>query len=115
LLSADYIFISVSCLTIRAACPTHLIFLDLSILKVFVETSSTSQFCAGTVTIKLKPSLMIVDAPWCVPHTVIGEDFQTPTVKEEIHRYSSQYSARFRVHPNDQVMNFMVQPDSRRL
>jgi hypothetical protein len=37
---------------------------------------------------------MIVDAPWYVPNTVIRRDLQTPTVKEEIHRYSSQYMAR---------------------
>jgi hypothetical protein len=32
---------------------------------------------------------MIVDAPWYVPNTVIRRDLQTPTVKEEIRRYSS--------------------------
>jgi hypothetical protein len=37
---------------------------------------------------------MIVDAPWYVPNTVIRRDLQIPTVKEEIRRYSSQYSAR---------------------
>jgi hypothetical protein len=37
---------------------------------------------------------MIVDAPWYLPNTVIRRDLQTPTVKEEILRYSSQYSAR---------------------
>jgi hypothetical protein len=37
---------------------------------------------------------MMVDAPWYVPNTVIRRDLQTPTVKEEIRRYSSQYSAR---------------------
>jgi hypothetical protein len=37
---------------------------------------------------------MIVDAPWYVPNTAIRRDLQTPTVKEEIRRYSSQYSAR---------------------
>jgi hypothetical protein len=45
---------------------------------------------------------MIVDAPWYVPNTVIRRDLQIPTVKEEIRRYSSQYSARLRAHPNDQ-------------
>jgi hypothetical protein len=47
---------------------------------------------------------MIVDAPWYVPDTVIRRDLQTPTVKEEIRRYSSQYSARL-----------MELPDNRRL
>jgi hypothetical protein len=40
-----------------------------------------------------KALCMIGDAPWYVPNTVIRRDLQTPTVKEEIHRYSSQYSA----------------------
>jgi hypothetical protein len=42
---------------------------------------------------------MIVDAPWYVPNTVIGRDLQTPTVKVEIRRYSSQYRARLSAHP----------------
>jgi hypothetical protein len=33
---------------------------------------------------------MTVDAPWYVPNTVIRRDLQILTVKEEIHRYSSQ-------------------------
>jgi hypothetical protein len=37
---------------------------------------------------------MIVDAPWHVSNTGIRRDLQIPTVKEEIHLYSSQYSAR---------------------
>jgi hypothetical protein len=32
-------------------------------------------------------------APWYVPNTVIPRDLQIPAVKEEICRYSSQYSA----------------------
>jgi hypothetical protein len=32
---------------------------------------------------------MIVESPWFVPHTLIPGDLQTPTVKEEIRRYSS--------------------------
>jgi hypothetical protein len=42
-----------------------------------------------------------VDAPWYVPNTVIRTDLQTPTAKAETRRYSSQYSARLSVHPND--------------
>jgi hypothetical protein len=42
---------------------------------------------------------MVVDTPWCVPNTVIRRDIQIPTVKEEIHHYSSQYSARLNAHP----------------
>jgi hypothetical protein len=31
-----------------------------------------------------KTLLMIVDAPWFVPNTVIRRDLQTPTIKKEI-------------------------------
>jgi hypothetical protein len=58
---------------------------------------------------------MIVDAPWYVPNTVIRRGLQTPTVKEEIRRYSSQYSARLSAHPNDLIINRMELPDNRRL
>jgi hypothetical protein len=51
---------------------------------------------------------MIVDAPWYVPNTAIRRDLQIPTIKAEILRYSSQYSARLSAHPNDL-------PDKRRL
>jgi hypothetical protein len=58
---------------------------------------------------------MIVDAPWYVLNTVIRNDLQTPTVKEEIRRYSSQYSAHLSAHPNDLIVNLMELPDNRRL
>jgi hypothetical protein len=58
---------------------------------------------------------MIVDAPWYVPNTVIRRDLQVPTVKEEIRRYSSQYSARLSPHPNDITVNLIELPDNRRL
>jgi hypothetical protein len=58
---------------------------------------------------------MIVDAPWYVPNTVIRRDLQTPSVKEEIGRCSSQYSARLSTHTNDLVVNLMAQPDNKRL
>jgi hypothetical protein len=58
---------------------------------------------------------IIVDALWYVPNTVIRRDLQTPTVKEEIRRYSSHYSARLRAHPNDLALNLMELPDNRRL
>jgi hypothetical protein len=50
---------------------------------------------------------MIVDAPWYVPNMVIPRDLQKPTVKEEIHRYSSQYSARLSAHPTDLIVNLI--------
>jgi hypothetical protein len=59
--------------------------------------------------------LMIVDAPWYVPNTVIRRALQTPTAKEEIRRYSSQYSARLSTHPNGLVANLMELPGNRRL
>jgi hypothetical protein len=55
---------------------------------------------------------MIVDAPWYVPNTVIRTDLQIPTVNEEICRYSSQYSARLRAHPNDLTVNLIELPDN---
>jgi hypothetical protein len=58
---------------------------------------------------------MTVDAPRYVPNRVIRRDLQIPTVKEEIRRYSSQYSARLSAHPNVLVVNLMDLPDSRRL
>jgi hypothetical protein len=56
---------------------------------------------------------IIVDAPWCVPNTVIRRDLQTPTIKKEIRHYSSQYSVRLSVHPDNLVVNFMAKSDSR--
>jgi hypothetical protein len=58
---------------------------------------------------------MIVDAPRYVPNTVIPWDLRTPTVKQEIRRYSSQHSARLSAHPNGLAVNLMEQPDNRRL
>jgi hypothetical protein len=51
---------------------------------------------------------MTVDAAWYVLNTVMRTDLQTSSVREEIHHYSSQYSARQGVHPNDLVVNFMT-------
>jgi hypothetical protein len=56
-----------------------------------------------------------VTLPWYVPNTVIRRDLQIPAVKEEIQRYSSQYSARLSAHPNDLRANLMELPDTRRL
>jgi hypothetical protein len=58
---------------------------------------------------------MILDAPWCVPNTVIRRDLQISTVKGEIRCYSSQYSARLNTHPNDLRVNLIELPDNRRL
>jgi hypothetical protein len=48
-------------------------------------------------------------------NTVIRKDLQIPTVKEEIRRYSSQYSARLSAHSNDLIVNPIELPDNRRL
>jgi hypothetical protein len=58
---------------------------------------------------------MRMDAPWYVPNTVIRRDLQIPTVKAEIRRYRSQYSARLNAHPNDLTVNLTELPDNRRL
>jgi hypothetical protein len=58
---------------------------------------------------------MIVNSPWYAPNTVIRRDLQIPSVKEEIRRYSSQYSARLSAHSNDLIVNLMELPDNRRL
>jgi hypothetical protein len=42
-------------------------------------------------------------------NTVILRDLQIPTVKEEIRRYSSQYSA----HQNGLIVNLMELPDNK--
>jgi hypothetical protein len=55
----------------------------------------------------------IVDASWHMWNVVIQRDLRTPTVKEEICHYSSQYSVRLSVHPNDLVVNLMAQPNNR--
>jgi hypothetical protein len=55
---------------------------------------------------------MIVDAPCYMRNTVFLSNLQTPAVKERILCYSSQYSARLSAHPNDQVVNLIVQPDN---
>jgi hypothetical protein len=55
---------------------------------------------------------MIADAPWYVLNTVIRRDLQIPTVKEEIRRYSSQYSDRLSAHPNYPIVNLIELPES---
>jgi hypothetical protein len=55
---------------------------------------------------------MIGDAPWYMLNIVIQRVLQIPTVKEEIRRYSSQYSAHLSAHPNDLTANLMEPPDN---
>jgi hypothetical protein len=58
---------------------------------------------------------MIVDAPWYMPNTVVRSNLHAPTAKEEIRRYSSQYSTRLSAHPSDLVANLKAQADKNRL
>jgi hypothetical protein len=57
----------------------------------------------------------ITDAPWYVPNAVIRNDLQIPTIKEEITRVSSKYSAGLNTHPNHLVTQLSNQPTFRRL
>jgi hypothetical protein len=56
---------------------------------------------------------MTVHAPRYVPNTIIRRDLQIPTVKEEIRRYSSQYSARLNAHPNGLIVNLIELSDNK--
>jgi hypothetical protein len=58
---------------------------------------------------------IIVDAPWYVHNSLIRKDLSYPTVKEEIHRYSSHYGDRLRTHPNHLAVNLLRLSDNRRL
>jgi hypothetical protein len=58
---------------------------------------------------------MIVDAPRYVPNSLIRRDLSCPTVKDDIRRYSSNYSDRLRTHPNHLAVNLLRLPDTRRL
>jgi hypothetical protein len=58
---------------------------------------------------------MIVDALWYVPNNHIRRDLQMTSIKEEISRYSNQYSARLSTRPNDQILTLMELSGNRRL
>jgi hypothetical protein len=93
---------------------------DFTIYQTNLDLQNTTLGTASTSNteilerFKSKILRMIVDAPWYVPNTVIRRDLQTPTIKEEICCYSSQYSARLSAHPNGLVVNLMEQPDNNR-
>jgi hypothetical protein len=70
-------------------------------------------FCKFLERFQSKAFRMLVGA--LVTCRIRLSEHQTPTDKEEIRHYSSQYSARLSVQPDDIVLNFMVQPDNRRL
>jgi hypothetical protein len=58
---------------------------------------------------------LIVDAPWYVWNSVIRNDLQIPTVKEEISRFSSHYNVRISVHLNELIASLTEPPIQRRL
>jgi hypothetical protein len=58
---------------------------------------------------------MITDAPWYVPNALLRRDLHIPSVKEEIQRLNSQYSARLNSHPNLLTANLKKQATNRRL
>jgi hypothetical protein len=58
---------------------------------------------------------LIVDAPWYVSNSVIRNDHQMPSVKEEISRFSSHYDVRISIHPNELIASITEPPIQRRL
>jgi hypothetical protein len=62
-----------------------------------------------------KPLRIIVDAPWYVPNNHIRRDHQMTSFKEEICRYSNQYSTRLTTRPNDQILTLVEIPGNSRL
>jgi hypothetical protein len=59
--------------------------------------------------------IIVVDAPWYVPNTLIRRDLQISSIKEEISHYNSHYSARLTAHPNDILLTLLEQPERKRL
>jgi hypothetical protein len=60
--------------------------------------------------LQTKVLCIIVDAPWYVLNMVIWRDLHTPTVKEEISHYNSQYSASLSGHPSYLVVTSWHNP-----
>lgn len=58
---------------------------------------------------------VIVDAPWYVPNSVIRNDLQMPTVKEEIIRYAIKHREKLAAHPNSLASNLIKLKVRRRL
>jgi hypothetical protein len=84
-------------------------------VRIYALVQELQSSSCGLERLQSKALRMIVDAPWYVPNKVIRRDLQIPTVKEEIRRYSSQYSARLSTHSNDLTINLIELPDIRRL
>jgi carbonic anhydrase len=62
-----------------------------------------------------KAPRVIADAPWYVPNVILRQDLQIPSVKEEIQRFSIQYTSRLKTHPNSLAIHLMKPPEHRRL
>jgi hypothetical protein len=58
---------------------------------------------------------LIVDAPWYMSNSVIHQDLQIPTVKEEISQFCSHYDVPISVHPNELIASLTEPPIHRRL
>jgi hypothetical protein len=107
-------------------CPAHVLLFWNSLPQYIIQYSNQSGLTKRTLgygfhfqhrileRFQSKALRMIINAPWYVPNTVIRRDLQTPTVKDEIRRYNSQYSARLSAYPNGLVVNLMEQPDNNR-
>jgi hypothetical protein len=57
-----------------------------------------------------KVLMLIVNAPWYASDSVIRNDLQVPTVKEEISRFSSLYAVRLRAHTNEPIATLTEKP-----
>ena len=57
----------------------------------------------------------ITNAPWYVPNTILHTDLQIPTVKAEITNYSTKYSDKLLIHPNEHVPALLEEDEPRRL
>jgi hypothetical protein len=51
---------------------------------------------------------MITDAPWYVSNMVLRHDLQITSVKEKIHRFSTQYRGRLYTHSNNLTVHLTV-------
>jgi hypothetical protein len=60
-------------------------------------------------------ALHITDAPWYVTNALLRRDLHSPSIKEEIQRLSSQYSARLNSNPNLLTATLKKRPTNRRL
>jgi hypothetical protein len=96
---------------------SFLLFTHTSILFLFILHGIQFWGPVSTSNIKIperfqgKVPRMITNAPWYVPNMVRRQDLQITSVKEEIHRFSTQYRTHLYTHPN----SLTVPPDLRRL